>query len=220
MLHDINTAIKSTLVSSLFFIQQWAEIIYPCLSVWVIVCSCFSGTVLLPFSLLSSSWSSASWSSISLTRASAFSLSIRSWVSLREKRPCEYSLKWLCHTYLAMWIRYSNCLFMKLWGVCAWKQSGFVIPTLTPDSQTMVPCPFPFSSVRMCVLLCPHSDCVSFNSVFFRSSISRSCRFSSRQDSSSAFRAGSELLTESYTRADMMNKWERWNIRRQVALVA
>lgn len=115
-----------------------------------------------------------------------------------------FEFKWLYYLHTCLSCEYVTvtACFIKLWGVCAWKQSGLVInpshscpPRLT-DNGT-VPCPA-FLSVCVCMMLCPHSDCVSFNSFFFRSSISWSCRFSSRQDSSSAFRAGSELLTESY----------------------
>lgn len=195
---------------------------------------CFCDTVLLPVSLLSSSWNSASWSSISLTRASAFSLSIRSWVSLRGKEDTHthYWMIWIQMTMahlFVLWISYSKCLFHYIvQSVCLktkWAcHAPLPIMTTKTHRKWYPACSFLHLCVSaclsVCMLFCAHSDCVSFNSFIFRSNISWSCRFSSRQDSSSAFSAGSELLAESYTRADMMNKWEQWNIRHQVVLVA
>lgn len=91
--------------------------------------------------------------------------------------------------YVLVWWNCEECVLEKVGLSHSWPLT---------DNGTMPLPAFPQRGcVCVCKLSCPHSDCVSFNSFFFRSSISWSCRFSSRQDSSSAFRAGSELLTES-----------------------
>lgn len=48
------------------------------------------------------------------------------------------------------------------------------------------------------LLTVTHSECVWCSSVFVLSTVSWSCMFSSRHDSSSAFNTGSELPTEPY----------------------
>lgn len=136
----------------------------------------------------------------------------------------------MAHLFV-LWISYSNCLLrwivqsmcLKTKWACHAPLSLMAIKTHRQWYPVPL-CSFLHLWVRVCLsvcmLSCPHSDCVSFNSFFFRSSISRSCRFSSRQDSSSAFKVGSELLVEFCTWADRMNKWQQWNIRHQLALVA
>lgn len=141
-----------------------------------------------------------------------------------EKRThTHYWMIWIQMTMahlFVLWISYSKCLF------------HYIVQSVCLKTKWACHAPLPIMTTKthrkwcvsaclsVCMLFCAHSDCVSFNSFIFRSNISWSCRFSSRQDSSSAFSAGSELLAESYTWADMMNKWEQWNIRHQVVLVA